>query len=87
MGTCGRPFRRAFFIKSSIFQRNRRLYIKNLFCLLVLLIFKKHFHFGSHTSDHIGNDAKLIVDELNNHSIITEYDDLPNKILMLNDDF
>ena len=33
MVTCGGRFRRALFMKSSIFLRNRRLYIKNYFAL------------------------------------------------------
>ena len=43
---CSRRFHRAFFIKSSIFQRNRRLYIskKNCFVALRILAFEKHFH-------------------------------------------
>ena len=38
MGTCYRRFRRAFFMKSSIFQRNLRLYIKNGFGLSQLVL-------------------------------------------------
>ena len=56
MGTSrGRRFRRALFIKWSIFQGNRRLRIryKKLFCLVTLLVFEKQFHFGSDTSDYI----------------------------------
>ena len=45
VGTWGRRFRRAFSMKSSIFQRNRRLYIKiNLFIVALLIDIICHFH-------------------------------------------
>ena len=66
MGTCGRRFRRALFMKSSIIQRHRRMYIKNCFAWLA---FERHFHFGSDTLSEY-NDVKLILDE-NERSIIT----------------
>ena len=76
---------KAFFVKSSIFQQNRRLYVKKWFCLIAVVLFENHFHFGSDTCDYLHcNDAKLVLDE-NKHSIIMWWFTKQN--LMLTDDF
>ena len=59
MGTCRRQFRCAFSFFHQIvdFQQNCRLYITKLFCLVALLVFEKHCHFGSDTSDCMLNSS------------------------------
>ena len=51
---------------------------KKWFCLVALLVFEKHFDFGSDTSDYITHP-------LMKTNIQLSRDDLPNKILMLNE--
>ena len=63
MGTCERRFRRPFFIKSSIFQRNRRFYYLQLFCARALLT--RYFHLNSDRRDCLHNTQKNI-----GHSIL-----------------
>ena len=58
------------------------LVYQKLFCLIALLVFEKHFHFGSDISDYM----MMLNSSLMKTSIQLSQDDLPNKILMLNDD-
>ena len=83
MGTCQNRFRGAFFHEIVDFLKKSSLGLKKWFCLVASLVFEKHFHFRSDTSDYITT--------LNSSSMKTPIQlsrhDLPNKILMLNDDF
>ena len=85
MGTCGRRFRRAFFHQIVHFSKKSSLVNKELFCLvaIALLVFERHFYFGSDTSDYITmlNSCSMKT------SVQLSRDDLPNANLMLNVDF
>ena len=72
MGTCYRQFSSSFFMKSS-------LVYQKWFGLVALVVFEKHFHFGSGTT--MLNSYSMKV------SIPLSRDDSQNKILMLNDVF
>ena len=56
---------------------------QNLFCLIALLVFEKHFHFEIDTSDYI----TMLNPSSMKTNIQLSRDDLLNKIVMLNDDF
>ena len=60
MGTCGRWYFVAF-----VYQK--------LFCLVSILVFGKHFHFGNDTEVIIYNDATLILDEIRHWTMATKW--------------
>ena len=72
-----------FFHQIVDFAMKSSLVYQKLFCLVALPVFEKYFRFGSGTSDYTAM--------LNSSSMKTNIqlsrDNLPNKLLMLNDDF
>ena len=67
-----------FFHQIVDFSTKSSLVYQKLFCLVALLVFGQHFHFGSDTSDYI---------TMLNSSSMKIRDDLLNKIWMLKDNF
>ena len=68
-GTCGCRFHRLFYQILDLSTKLSLVY-QTLFYLVALLVFDKHFHFVSDTSDYTYYDAKLILDENRNSPMI-----------------
>ena len=88
MGICSHWFLRVFSSNRWFFNKIISCtHLKKLVCLVALLVFEQHFHFGSNTFKSQAPDHITMLNSSMKTSIQSSWYDLRNKTWMTNNDF